>query len=179
MNVIRLYLVRGLVAIAWAIGFAAVSGSLAAGTVVLLVIYPLIDAISLLIDLRARPRAPGRTLQVFNIAVSTLTAFGLAIAGNVGVAEVLLVFGGWAVVAGVAQLVGALSRRRPEMNKQWSLVVAGSLSVVAGVVFTVMAFGQDPVLDDIAMYATGGGAFFVIQAGLLAWRLRKSHPSTT
>jgi uncharacterized membrane protein HdeD (DUF308 family) len=48
------------------------------------------------------------------------------------VASVLLVFGGWAIVSGVTQLVAALHRHRPEPGKQWSLLLAGALSVLVG-----------------------------------------------
>jgi uncharacterized membrane protein HdeD (DUF308 family) len=73
----------------------------------------------------------------------------------------------------VAQLVAALRRHRFEMGRQWSLLLAGALSVIAGGTFGVTALGDDPRLDATVMYAAAGGAFFVIQAGLLYWRLRK------
>jgi uncharacterized membrane protein HdeD (DUF308 family) len=172
-SLLRLYVIRGLVAILWAVGFATVLESLAIGAIILLVVYPLIDAVALLIDFRDQSGMPGRGLQLFNIGVSTLAAIALAIAGNIDVASVLLVFGGWAIVSGVAQLVAALHRHRPEKGKQWSLLLAGALSVIAGVGFGVTALGAGPRLDAIVMYAAAGGAFFVIQAGLLYWRLRK------
>ncbi|MCH6164308.1 DUF308 domain-containing protein [Pseudonocardia alaniniphila] len=172
-SLLRLYVIRGLIAILWAVGFATVLDSLAAGTIILLVVYPLIDAVAVFIDFRDRSGMPGRGLQLFNIAVSTLAAVALAIAGNIDVPSVLLVFGGWAIVSGVAQLVAALHRHRPEMGRQWSLLLAGALSVLAGGGFGVTALGDDPRLNAIVMYAGAGGAFFVIQAGLLYWRLRR------
>ena len=172
-SVLRLYVIRGLIAILWAVGFATVLDSLAIGTIILLVGYPLIDAVALLIDFRDNSGGPGRGLQLFNIGVSTLAAIALAIAGNIDVASVLLVFGGWAIVSGAAQLVAAVRRHRPEMGRQWSLLLAGALSVGAGVSFGITALGDDPRLDAIVMYAAAGGAFYVIQAGLLYWRLRK------
>jgi uncharacterized membrane protein HdeD (DUF308 family) len=171
-SLLRLYAIRGLIAILWAVGFAAVLDSLGVVAITLLVVYPLIDAVALLIDFREHPGMPRRKLQLFNVGVSTLAAIALAIAANIGVTSVLQVFGGWAIVSGVAQLVGALRRRRPEMGKQWSLLLAGGLSVIAGVGFNIAALGDKPQLDALVMYAAAGGAFFVIQAGLLAWRLR-------
>jgi uncharacterized membrane protein HdeD (DUF308 family) len=101
---------------------------------------------------------PGRGLQLFNIGVSTLAAIALAIAGNLDVASVLQVFGGWAIVSGVAQLVVALHQRRPQTGKQWSLLLAGGLSVISGVGFGITALGDDPRLDAIVMHAAAGGA---------------------
>jgi uncharacterized membrane protein HdeD (DUF308 family) len=170
---LRLYVIRGLIAILWAVGFATALDSLAVGTIILLVVYPLIDAVALLIDFRDQSGMSGRGLQLFNIGVSTLAAIALGIAGNIDVASVLLAFGGWAILSGLAQLVATLHRRRPEMGRQWSLLLAGALSVGAGVSFGITALGDDPRLGAIVMYAAAGGAFFVIQAGLLYWRLRK------
>jgi uncharacterized membrane protein HdeD (DUF308 family) len=141
-SLLRLYVIRGLIAIVWAVGFAPVLDSLAIGTVILLVVYPFIDTVAVFIHFRDRSGMPGRGLQLFNIAV-TLAAIALAIAGNIDVPSVLLVFGGWAIVFGVAQLVAALHRHRPEMGKQWSLLLGGALSVLAGGGFGVTALGDD------------------------------------
>ena len=46
----RLFLIRGLVAIAWVAVFAAVSDSLTTGVAILLVTYPVIDLVASLID---------------------------------------------------------------------------------------------------------------------------------
>jgi hypothetical protein len=51
---INLFLIRGLIAIAWAAAFAAVADSLTVGVGVLLVVYPLIDAVASLIDARSQ-----------------------------------------------------------------------------------------------------------------------------
>lgn len=60
----RVFLIRGLVAIAWAVVFAAVSDSLTTGVTVgagvLLVLYPLIDAVASLIDARTQRRVRHR-----------------------------------------------------------------------------------------------------------------------
>jgi uncharacterized membrane protein HdeD (DUF308 family) len=88
------------------------------------------------------------------------------------VASVLEVFGRWAIVSGVAQRVAALHLCRPaEMGKQWSLQLAGALSVIAGVGFVGTVFGTIRAWT-LVMYAAAGGAFFLIQDALLYWRLR-------
>ena len=117
----RIHLVRGLVAIAWAACFATVSGSLGAASVALLVGYPLIDVVASLLDARADPGTPARTLQISNTALSALTALALGLAALGGVGAVLFVFGVWAIVSGIAQF-GVAVRRRAEVRPEstWS-----------------------------------------------------------
>jgi len=168
------FLIRGLGAITWAVVFAAVSNSLTTGVTVgaevLLVLYPLIDAITSLIDVRTQGGS-ARQLLLANAAVSTVTAIALGVAATGTVADVLLVFGIWAGVTGAAQLVVVL-RRRAEFGNQWPLLLANSVSVI-GIAFVTAAIAADhPNLSMLAIYAATGGTEFVIQAWLLARRRR-------
>ena len=170
----QLYVIRGLVAIAWAAVFAAVSDSLTTGVTaaagVLVVIYPLIDVAASLIDARSQ-RGSARRLLLAGAAVSALAATALAIAATGGVADVLAVFGVWAVLSGAAQLVVAL-RRRAQFGNQWPMLLAGIGSVSFGIAYVLAATGTNPMLNMLAIYAAGGGIDFVVQAGLLAQRRR-------
>ncbi len=83
----------------------------------------------------------------------------------------LAVFGVWATVTGVAQVVVAL-QRRAVLGNQWPMLVAGGLSALVGLFYIGQALGDDPKLDVLSVYAAGGGAFFVIQSVLLARRER-------
>ena len=168
----QLFLTRGLVAIAWAVAFAAVAGSLtgdvtlAAG--ILLVLYPVIDVVASLFDARTA-QGPARRLLLADTAASTVAAVALGIAATGTVANVFAVFGVWAAVAGAAQLVTAL-RRRALYGKQIPMLLAGGVSVLLGVVFIVGSAAGSPGLGMLAVYAATGGIDFVIQAGLLARR---------
>ena len=82
----------------------------------------------------------------------------------------------WAAVSGAAQIATAV-RRRAALGHQWPMLLAGALSVGAGLSFSVTASGANPMLDPLVLYAATGGAFFVIQAALLARRPGKS-PAT-
>lgn len=110
----QLFLIRGLAAIAWAALFAAVSDSPTTGVTIaagiLVVIYPLIDVAASLIDARTQ-HGSARRLLLAGAAVSALAAAALAIAATASVADVLAVFGVWALLSGAAQLVVALRRR--------------------------------------------------------------------
>jgi uncharacterized membrane protein HdeD (DUF308 family) len=174
---IHLFLTRGVVAIAWAAVFAAVSDSLTTavtvGARVLLVLYPLIDVVGTLIDARSQ-RGSARRVLLANAAASAVAAVALGVAATGSVANVVAVFGVWAAISGAAQLVVAL-RRRAQLGKQWPLRLAGFFSVVAGVAYLIAAVGGDLRLMPLVIYTATGGAEFVIQAWLLARRGR--HPA--
>jgi uncharacterized membrane protein HdeD (DUF308 family) len=166
--------IRGLVAIAWAAGFSTVSGSLTAVCVVLLIGYPLIDVVASLLDAREDPGTPARTLQIFNTALSALAALALGLAAVGGVGAVLFVFGVWAIVSGIAQFSVAIRRRSTDLGRQWPMLIAGALSVIAGASYLPAALGGAPALTMLIVYTAAGGVFFVLQAASLAWRQRRT-----
>ena len=170
----QLFLIRGLVAIAWAAVFAAVSDSLTAGVTVaagiLVVIYPLIDVAASLIDARSQRGAARRPLLA-GAAVSAGADVALGVAATGSVADVLAVFGVWALLSGAAQFVVAL-RRRGRFGNQWPMLLAGVGSVSFGIAYVIASTGADPMLNMLAIYAAGGGVDFVVQAWLLARRRR-------
>lgn len=172
-SLIRLSLGRGVLAIAWALAFAAAHDPLDTVAVILLVGYPLIDAVSSLIDFRAVPDGPERRVTAVNGALSAVTAVALGIAGATGsAAAVLGVFGIWAVLSGAAQLAVGLRRRGPVLGKQWPTLISGGLSFLVGATYVAKAAGESPSLDVLSIYATGGGVFFLAQAALLVWKAR-------
>jgi uncharacterized membrane protein HdeD (DUF308 family) len=166
----RLFLIRGLLAIAWAVVFAATADDLTTGVGVLLVLYPVIDAVASVIDARGQQGSARQSLQL-NALVSVVAAVALGIAAGGDKGDVLAVFGVWALLTGVAQVVVAV-RRRKILGRQWPLLLAGAGSTIFGVAFLVMSGAADPKLRMIAVYAAGGGIEFVIQAWLLG---RRSH----
>lgn len=171
---LRVFLTRGLVAIAWAAVFAAVTSSvttaLTVGAGVLLVAYPLIDVAGSLVDARSQ-LGSARRILLANAAGSTLAAVALAVAATDGVAAALAVFGIWAITSGAAQLVVAV-RRRALLGKQWPMRLAGGVSVIGGLAFILSAVSDNPRLGMVVVYAATGGVDFVIQAWLLARRRR-------
>ncbi|MEV6217365.1 DUF308 domain-containing protein [Nocardia sp. NPDC051833] len=175
-SLIRLSLGRGVLAIGWALAFAAVGDILGVVAVALLVAYPLIDAVSSLIDYQEMPDGPERRVTALNGCLSAVVAVALGVAGTVGgVGTVLGVFGAWAVVSGAAQLVVGLRRRGPVFGKQWPTLISGGLSFLVGLTYLAQAAGDSPSLHVLSVYATGGGVFFLAQAALLAWKSRQSN----
>lgn len=176
---LRLYLSRGVLAVAWAAVFAGAHDTLDAVAITLLIVYPLIDAVSSLIDYRALPDGSERRLTAVNAVLSTLAAVALGLAGGRGVAAALAVFGAWAILSGATQLVVGLRRRGPELGRQWPMLIAGSLSFLVGISYDIQAAGDNPSLEKLSVYAIGGGVFFIVQAGLLAWRSRQMSSRAT
>ncbi|MEU6540623.1 hypothetical protein [Streptomyces sp. NPDC047000] len=158
----RLYLVRFAFAAAWA-ALLLLSGShLTTGARLLLFLYPAFDVVAAVVDARsARVSGPVRGLYA-NMAVSTLAAVGVAVAGASGVADVLRVWGAWAVVSGLVQLLVGVARR--PMGGQWAMILSGGISVLAGASFFRSAAQDDPSLTALAGYALLGGIFFLVSA---------------
>ncbi|MFE3904973.1 DUF308 domain-containing protein [Streptomyces sp. NPDC059153] len=177
-SLLKLYLSRGVLAVVWAVAFAGAHKDVDAVAITLLVVYPLIDAVSSLLDLRTAPDGPERRVTLFNGVLSTVAAIAVGIAGVGGEQPVLHVFGAWAVVSGAAQVAVGIRRRGPELGKQWPMLVAGGLSVLVGVFYNIQAAGDDPSLDVLSVYATGGGVFFIAQALLLGWKSRQLRSRT-
>ncbi|WP_436528736.1 hypothetical protein [Actinoplanes sp. HUAS TT8] len=173
----RIHLIRGVIAIAWSAAFAGVQHDLTAATVALLVLYPVIDVIASLADVRENRGTPARRLQIFNTGLSAATAAGLGLAAISGTGAVLFVFGLWAVIAGAAQVTVALNRRRV-LGWQWPSLLAGTLSVIAGATYLPVALGDAPSLAMLVVYTAAGGTFFVLQAIGLAWRQRRLRVTT-
>ncbi|NIK58560.1 hypothetical protein [Kribbella shirazensis] len=157
-----LYYVRFGFAIIWAVLTMAIATSINPGAVVLLVIYPLLDVAAAVVDFRssgtARPKGP----LYLNMALSLLTAIGLAVASASGIPSVLRVWGAWAITAGIVQLIVAILRYR--LGGQWAMILSGGISVIAGSSFILMAGGPNASLTTVAGYAILGGVFFLISA---------------
>lgn len=173
----RLYLIRAVVALVWAgllVAALSSSGSLTpqesipAFAIALLIIYPLIDVIATLLDVRSGRRdvPKSATAQLINAAISTAATVGMAIAASHGADAVLRVFGTWALLTGIIQLILAIIRRR-NTTGQLPMIISGTISTVAGAAFIGMAGQNKLKLLNLAGYAAAGAVFFLISA----WRL--------
>ncbi|MGN9781297.1 hypothetical protein ACTMTF_07715 [Nonomuraea sp. ZG12] len=158
----RLYFVRFAFAIVWAALLVVTMSQLGPLGIALVVLYPLFDVAAAVVDARSS-RATGSALGLYvNIAVSLLAAAGLAIAAASGVPAILRVWGVWAVVSGIVQLIVGVGRRK--MGGQWPMILSGGISVLAGGSFFLGAAAPNPMLTNIAGYAVLGGVFFLVSA---------------
>lgn len=172
----RLYLVRAAFALVWAVPVALAGAGLGPVVIALVVLYPLFDVAAAIVDARASRRSENVLGLYVNIAVSLLAAGGVAVAGATsGTPGVLRVWGAWAIVSGVVQLVVGVRRRR--MGGQWPMILSGGLSAGAGTSFILMASRPDAVLTSVAGYAAVGGIFFLVSAIRLGSAARKA-PAT-
>ena len=125
-------------------------------------IYPLFDVAAAVIDFRSSGATRARAPLYVNMALSLLTAIGLAIAVTSGIPSVLRVWGAWAITAGIVQLIVAILRYR--LGGQWAMILSGGISTLAGTSFILMAAGTKASVTGIAGYAILGGVFFLISA---------------
>ncbi|XUL93113.1 hypothetical protein ACQ86D_46380 [Streptomyces galilaeus] len=165
----RLYVIRFVFAAAWAVLLLLSGSDLTVATRLLLFLYPAFDVVAAVVDARSA-RADRLVKGLYtNIAVSSLAAVGVAVASASGVADVLRVWGAWAVVSGLVQLLVGVARR--PMGGQWAMIASGGISVLAGGNFLRSASQDDPSLTTLAGYATLGGIFFLVSA----FRLSRSN----
>ncbi len=105
---------------------------------VLLVIYPAWDAVANLVDAQ---RNGGTRAQCVASAqrrgVSAITTIAVVVALGQGMAAVVFVFGVWAVLSGLLQLVTAV--RRWASGGLWAMVLSGAQSALAGGFFVFSA----------------------------------------
>lgn len=158
----RLYFVRFGFALVWAGLLFTSASKLGPVSVTLLVLYPLFDVVAALVDVRSsRATKPALGLYV-NIAISGLAGIGLAVAAASGIPAVLSVWGAWAVVSGVIQLIVGVGRRT--LGGQWPMILSGGISTIAGTTFVLQATQPNASLVNLAGYAAIGGLFFLVSA---------------
>jgi len=159
----NLYFVRAVFSILWVTALFLVGIPTPQIGAFLLVIYPAWDAIATLIDIRAQRDAHVQTAQYLNVVSSTLATVALGIALNSNLSRMIIIFGIWALLAGLIQLFVGLNRRR-ELGGQWAMIVSGAQSGIAGVAFIIMANMPSMGLSSLAGYSAFGACYFLISA---------------
>ncbi|MFE0358174.1 hypothetical protein ACFW2K_38125 [Streptomyces nigra] len=158
----RLYFVRSAFAIVWAVVMFTMAKEISPVAAVLLVVYPLFDVAAAVVDANASRETRSPVLLYVNMAVSLIAAVGVGIAATSGIPAVLRVWGAWAIVSGLVQLIVAVPRRT--MGGQWPMILSGGISVLAGGSFVASAGADNPTLAGAIGYAIPGGIFFLISA---------------
>ncbi|WP_448099247.1 hypothetical protein [Luteibacter yeojuensis] len=176
MNPLRsFYYLRAGVAFAWVAAVLLSAPAPVPLAAALLIVYPAWDALANVIDARRSGGLQANPGQKFNALVSVITAVAMAVAfvlrGNAGG---VLVFGAWALLAGLFQL--AVGIRRRKLGGQVFMMISGAQSALAGIVFIVQSFGVAPGLAQLAPYAGFGGLYFLLSALWLTFR--KPRPAS-
>ncbi|WP_461117735.1 DUF308 domain-containing protein [Spirosoma jeollabukense] len=158
-----LYFTRAAFSIVWVILVAALAKTNATIATILFILYPAWDALATFFDIRANPPTANKTPQYVNIAISSTTTVAVSIALQKGLPEALIVFGAWALLTGLIQLILGL-RRRKQLGAQWPMILSGGQSMLAGVSFIVMAHAPNQGITTLAGYAAFGAFYFLLSA---------------
>ncbi|HUA26090.1 MAG TPA: hypothetical protein VMA54_18315 [Steroidobacteraceae bacterium] len=164
----RYYLGRFVFSAAW-VALAFTVGKNAPGVAaIMLILYPIWDALANLIDGQRTGGLAHNKSQLFNFIVSVLTAIAVVVGLRSGMGAVVVVFGVWAGLAGALQLATAV-RRWKSFGAQWSMILSGAQSALAGVFFVKMASGSHvSAIATVAPYAAFGAFYFLVSGLWLA-----------
>lgn len=169
----RYYLVRGIVAAAWVAAAFTIGVSFPVAAAVLLIGYPAWDALANWFDAKDSGGLLANPSQALNVVVSLIAAVAVVIALRTGMNAVLAVFGVWAALSGLAQLVTGVRRWRA-FGAQWAMILSGAQSTAAGLFFIKQAGGATvPTILDIAPYAGFGAFYFLVSALWLIFANRR------
>lgn len=173
-----LYLIRAIFSIIWVALVFATSTTLTSAdrlsviTAVLLVIYPLWDAVATIAGARISGGGTLTRISAINVVLGLAATIAMAIAVTHTVALALLVFGIWAILSGALQLVVAI-QRRPAVGAQWPIIVSGGQSVLAGAYLVAISTAATGDLGTVAGYSAIGAFWFLVAAIALTVRGRR------
>ena len=158
------YFIRGGFSIVWIALAITIAPTAPLFAATLLVAYPAWDAIANYIDAMKNGGLKANLSQTLNLAVSALTTVGVAIALGASMNAVLAVFGVWAILSGLFQLLTAV-RRWKSYGAQWVMILSGAQSALAGAFFFKQAAGSvTPEITAIAPYVAFGAFYFLVSA---------------
>jgi hypothetical protein len=149
------YYLRFAVSTAWVALAFTVAKTMPPLAATMLIVYPAWDAIANYLDSSRSGGLGQNKSQMLNFVVSIVTAVAVAATLGHGMHDVLKVFGIWASLSGLFQLVTGV--------KRWKSY--GAQSVLAGILMLKQASGTQLVgITDIAPYAAFGAFYFAISA---------------
>jgi uncharacterized membrane protein HdeD (DUF308 family) len=82
---------------------------------------------------------------------------------------ILVIFGVWAIVAGLLQLATAIRRRKSDRG-QWVMMLSGAQSALAGGFFVAQQGSAAPVVQTFGGYAAVGAVYFLISGLVILFR---------
>jgi uncharacterized membrane protein HdeD (DUF308 family) len=139
---------------------------------ILFIIYPAWDVFATYLDIKANPPHVSKTPQYVNAVIGILTTIGVALALHKGIPVALMVFGAWAIITGLIQLILGL-RRRKKLSGQWPMIISGGQSMLAGSVFIVMANSPTMGINSLAGYSAFGAFYFLLAAIRLSKTIKR------
>ena len=161
------YYLRFAVSAVWVAVAFTIAKTLPQLAAVMLVAYPAWDALANYLDASRSGGLARNKSQMLNFAVSVVTAVAVTTTLPHGMHAVLQIFGIWAVLSGLFQLITGV-RRWTSYGAQWAMILSGAQSGLAGAFMLSKAAGPAPVsIADIAPYAAFGAFYFFISAASL------------
>lgn len=139
---------------------------------VLLVVYPLWDAIATLIERRLAGTGSTNSVSTINMGLGLAATAGMIVAVFSTIGTALLVFGVWALLSGAIQLVVAIRRRRT-VGAQWPMAISGGQSVLAGATIAATSASATSDLSTVAGYSAFGAFWFLVSVIALSIRSRR------
>jgi uncharacterized membrane protein HdeD (DUF308 family) len=168
------YFLRAGVAAVWVVAAFTLCAAYPVVGTFLLVLYPAWDALANALDARANGGFRASPSQAVNAVISVVaTVAMIAGAATAGIHAMIAVFGLWAILAGIFQLVTGV-RRWGAYGAQWVMILSGAQSVLAGGFFVLQARGPgDLSITSVAGYAGFGAFYFLVSALWLTFRKAK------
>jgi uncharacterized membrane protein HdeD (DUF308 family) len=171
----KLYFTRTAFQVLWAASVIATAVAQPAIAAILVILYPLWDVACTLYDLKTSAlEGSARTSQTINGVLGAATAIGIAFTAFGQPAYAIGIFGAWALVAGLLQLVSGLIRRR-QLGGQWAMILSGLQSMAAGVAFGLGGLKGKTHAKDLGGYAIFGAVYFLIGGILLSRKLSREN----
>lgn len=171
----KLYFLRAAFSITWVILVLVLAKAHAGIASILFITYPAWDALATFLDIKANPPAAPKTPQLVNAAISIITTVAVALALPKGVPQALIVFGAWAILTGLIQLVLGV-RRRKKMGGQWPMIISGGQSMLAGGSFIATAHAPNAGINTLAGYAAFGAFYFILTAVTMSKAIKATSP---
>jgi hypothetical protein len=167
----QLYFIRIAFSVTWIILVVLLAKTSSGIASILLIIYPAWDVIGTFLDIRANHNSTSKTPQYINAVISAVTTVAVGLALQKGIPEALMVFGAWAILTGLIQLVLGL-RRRKLFGGQWPMIISGGQSTIAGISFILMAHDPAMGIVNLAGYSAFGAFYYLLAAISLSKTIR-------
>jgi hypothetical protein len=138
------------------------AGGPAPGLLILVALYPLIDAVASAVDFRVDTTRVSRMAHGLEVGIGMVTAASVLLFAP-SWHSLTVAIGIWGITTGVIQLLVALRRVRL-VRGQVFMVISGAGAVVAGLSFITWFANAHAFVDLVTQYATGGVLWYVIAA---------------
>jgi hypothetical protein len=137
-------------------------------------VYPALDGLATLVELRAMAGSVLQGLLWCNLVAGLTAAIGILwLTGSLDTE--VHTFGLWAIASGGIQLTLGVLRQR-SLKGQWLMIISGGGSIVAGIAFAGLTGSSVAGLPALARYSIGGAVWYCLTAGwlLLSGRISSS-----